>query len=280
MTASPPPPKQKPWSDIDLNRWRDYDEVETGSLWLYPSRASGDGHKLDYHGNYIPQLATQLFTRYSKADDIVLDLFLGSGTSVIEAARLGRRGIGVELKPDLVEYVRGKIAPELLDKRIHLLQGDSASPAVAPQVQAALRVMEADFAQLLMLHPPYDDIIKFSENPDDLSNAPTTEAFLDMFGTVARHGFDLLEPGRFAALIIGDKYAHGELVPLGFQCMERMNRAGFKTKAIIVKNIEGNEKGKGKNANLWRYRALSGGYYIFKHEYVMVFFKPKGKAGR
>jgi hypothetical protein len=83
-----------------------------------------------------------------------------------------------------------------------------------------------------------------------------------------------LAPGRFAALVIGDKYARGELVPLGFWCMERMNRVGFKTKAIIVKNIEGNEKGKGKSANLWRYRALVGGYYIFKHEYVIVFFKP------
>ena len=34
------------------------------------------------------------------------------------------------------------------------------------------------------------------------------------------------------------------------------------------------EKAKGKQANLWRYRALYGGFYIFKHEYVMVFQKP------
>ena len=107
-----------------------------------------------------------------------------------------------------------------------------------------------------------------------MSNAPTTAAFLDGFETVARHGYELLAPGRFAALIIGDKYAQGELVPLGFWCMERMNRVGFKTKAIIVKNIEGNEKGKGKSAKLWRYRALAGGYYIFKHEYIILFFKP------
>ena len=33
------------------------------------------------------------------------------------------------------------------------------------------------------------------------------------------------------------------------------------------------EKAKGKDANLWRYRALAGGFYIFKHEYVMVFQK-------
>jgi len=267
--------KQTPWSDLDLNRWREYEEVETDSLWIYPNRASGDGHKLDYHGNYIPQIATQLLTRYSKKDEIVLDLFLGSGTTAIEAARLGRRCIGVELKPELVEYVRGKIKPELFDDRIQLRQGNSASAETMNQVADTLQLMRSEFAHLLILHPPYADIIKFSDRPDDLSNAPTTEAFLEGFEVVARHGYELLAPGRFAALIIGDKYAEGGLIPLGFWCMERMNRVGFKTKAIIVKNIEGNEKGKGKSANLWRYRALAGGYYIFKHEYVIVFFKPK-----
>ena len=55
--------------------------------------------------------------------------------------------------------------------------------------------------------------------------------------------------------------------------MEAMNNAGFTTKSIIIKNIEGNEKAKGKTANLWRYRALAGGFNIFKHEYIMVFEK-------
>ncbi len=269
------PAKHKPWSDLDLNRWREYDEVLTDSLWYFPQRASGDGHQLDYHGNFIPQIATQMITRYSKQDEIVLDLFLGSGTTAIEAARLRRRCVGVELKPELVDYVRRKIKPNLLDRRIHLLEGDSSQPDIIERVAAELELMEAQFAQLLILHPPYADIIKFSDLPADLSNAPSLAAFLNSFEAVARHGYQLLAPGRFAALVIGDKYTNGELVPLGFWCMERMNRVGFKTKAIIVKNIEGNEKGKGKSANLWRYRALAGGYYIFKHEYVIVFFKPK-----
>ena len=80
-----------------------------------------------------------------------------------------------------------------------------------------------------------------------------------------------LQPGRFAVLVIGDKYTNGELIPLGFNCMQKMNEVGFKTKSIIVKSIEGNEKAKGRDGNLWRYRALAGGFNIFKHEYVMVF---------
>jgi hypothetical protein len=266
-------PKTPPYSDIDLNRWREYDHVWTDSLWQIDSRDRSGGHSLDYHGNFVPQIATQVYLRYTKENDVVLDLFLGSGTSAIEAARLNRRLIGVELKPDLVKYVGAKVPTELLGDRIRILEGDSTLEQTAARVRETLAAMDADRAQLLVLHPPYYDIIQFSDQPEDLSNAPTLEGFLDLFETVARRGFDLLEPGRFAVLVIGDKYTKGELVPLGFYCMERMQRVGFRVKGIVVKNITGNEVGKGRDSNLWRYRALAGGYFLFKHEYVIVFQK-------
>jgi 16S rRNA G966 N2-methylase RsmD len=267
------PPKTPPYSDVDLNRWRDYDHVWTDSLWMIPSRDSSGAHQLDYHGNFVPQIATQTFLRYTKENDIVLDLFLGSGTSAIEAERLNRRLIGVELQQALVEHVRSKISPHLLGDRIRLLQGDSTCAETADRVRAALAAMGAEQAQLLMLHPPYHDIIRFSDHSEDLSNARDLDVFLDSFEAVARHGFELLEPKRFAVLVIGDKYAQGELIPLGFHCLERMLEIGFRPKAIVVKNIAGNERGKGRDSNLWRYRALRHGFYIFKHEYVIIFEK-------
>ena len=39
--------------------------------------------------------------------------------------------------------------------------------------------------------------------------------------------------------------------------------------------MQENEKAKGKDANLWRYRALAGGFNIFKHEYIMIFQKDE-----
>jgi len=266
--------RRPPYSDIDLARWREYDHIWTDSLWLIEARDRTGGHQLDYHGNFVPQIATQTYLRYTREDEVVLDLFLGAGTSAIEAVRLNRRFVGVELNPDLVDYVRGKIPADLLDRRVHILQGDSTREETARRVREVLGTMGADHAHLLILHPPYHDIIRFSGLSADLSNAPDLETFLDWFEAVARHGFDLLAPGRFAVLVIGDKYARGELVPLGFYCMERCGRVGFRPKAIVVKNITGNERGKGRTSNLWRYRALAGGYYIFKHEYVVILFKP------
>ena len=51
---------------------------------------------------------------------------------------------------------------------------------------------------------------------------------------------------------------------------ERALKLGFKLKSIIVKDMKGNRSKQNKEA-IWRYRALSSDYYIFKHEYIFIF---------
>ncbi len=266
-------PKTTSYNDIDLNNWKLYSHIKTGSLWEFNSRDKSNGHSYDYHGNYIPQIATQLFERFTKKNDVILDLFFGSGTSGIEAVNMGRRCIGVELKQDMVDYVSKKFTSKQLVVDMNIICGDSTAQTTKEKVQARLEIMGKKQAQFVVLHPPYDDIIKFSDKKEDLSNCTSTEEFYNLFEKVAKNAYDLLEKGRHAALIIGDEYKNSKVVPLGFECMKRMENVGFTTKAIIVKNITGNEKAKGKTANLWRYRALAGGFNIFEHEYIMTFVK-------
>ena len=267
--------KTTAYSDINLKNWRDYNHIKTDTLWEFPTRSRENGHSNEYHGNYIPQLAEQFYERYTQKGDIVLDMFFGSGTSGIEALNMGRRCIGVELKEELAESVSEKFTPKQLVTDVNIVCADSASEIAKEKIQARLDIMGSDKAQFLILHPPYDDIIKFSEKKEDLSNCTSTEEFYELFEKVAKNGYDMLEKGRFAALIIGDKYSDSQVQPLGFECMARMNKLGFITKAIIIKDIQGNERAKGKTANLWRYRALAGGFNIFRHEYVMIMQKVK-----
>src|SRR5215469_3537178 len=103
------PPKKKrakqrkpsPLNDLDLDEWREYEDILTDSLWLIPERDRSGAHVADYHGNFVPQIPYQAMRRFTKRGDLVLDAFLGSGTSLIECRRHGRHGIGVELKADL-----------------------------------------------------------------------------------------------------------------------------------------------------------------------------------
>ena len=79
------------YSDINLRDWKNYEHIKTDTLWEFPSRLKEGGHSNEYHGNYIPQIAQQIYERFTKKEDIVLDLFFGSGTSGIEAINMGRR---------------------------------------------------------------------------------------------------------------------------------------------------------------------------------------------
>jgi len=268
--------KSTAFSDIDLSRWNEYDDVILDSLWLLGPRDKTGPHVGDYWGNFIPQIPYQVLTRFTKRGDTVVDLFSGMGTTLIECKRLGRNGIGVEIDPVVADRSVERIdsAENPFNVQVAVFVGDSTTQHTANRVAAQLNEWGAASADCIILHPPYHDIIPFSECEGDLSRVPSEDVFLDKVSLVAQHAFDLLKPAGFMALVIGDKYEDSQLVPLGFSCMQRCADAGFVLKAINVKEILNNERGKGKNNNLWKYRALVGGFYLFKHEYVMIFRKP------
>ncbi|HEX2911874.1 MAG TPA: DNA methyltransferase [Chloroflexia bacterium] len=262
--------KTSPVNDINLNRWKEYEDIYTDSLWLVDRRDRSGAHTAEYWGNFIPQIPHQLLKRYTKQGDWVLDTFAGSGTTLLESQRLGRNAIGIELQPRMVERASQLIAAELNETGAiqQIITGDSATVDYGPILAAH---GQKSF-QLVVMHPPYFDIIKFSEESADLSNAPTVEAFLEMMGRIVDNASQYLDKGRYLALVIGDKFCKGEWIPLGFLTMNEIQKRNFLLKSIIVKNFE-ETTGKRNQKELWKYRALVGGFYIFKHEYIFVFKK-------
>jgi DNA modification methylase len=257
-------------NDINLNRWKEYRDINTDSLWILDRRDNSGVHSAQYWGNFVPQIPSQLMKRYTKQGDWVLDTFSGMGTTLIESQRMGRNGVGIELQSQIAEQ-SGQLLeaePNLYGVHNRVVVGDSTRL----DYRQVLKEAGAKSAQLVIMHPPYFDIIKFSEDSADLSNAPTIEDFLEMMGQVVDRAGAVLDRGRYLALVIGDKFAKGEWVPLGFMTMNEVQKRGFQLKSIIVKNFE-HTAAKRNQQELWKYRALLGGFYIFKHEYIFLFKK-------
>lgn len=259
------------YNDLNPKEWKKYSDIYTDTLWLIDKRDNSGVHSGAYHGNFVPQIPNQLLKRYTKKGDWILDPFMGSGTSIIEAQRLGRNSIGIELQQEVAKEAHQRVIIEkngLCSGRICI--GDSRTF----DVQQILNKEMINNVQFVIFHPPYWDIIKFSDNPNDLSNSNSLDEFLNNFGDVIDNTCKYLEKNRYCALVIGDKYANGEIVPLGFYCMNLFIKRDYKVKAIIVKNFE-DTKGKSNQKAIWRYRALASDFYIFKHEYIIVFKKVK-----
>lgn len=257
-------------NDINLLRWKEYENVVTDSLWIIDRRDTSGGHLGWYWGNFVPQIPQQLMLRYTRRQDWVVDAFAGSGTTLIECRRLGRNGIGLELNREIASEAEKLV--EATANEEDVTTGIEVGDSRGMDIDVVLKKHRVEKVQLLIMHPPYHDIIRFSDSGADLSNAGSTEAFLRMFGQTVDNLTPCLETGRYLALVVGDKYSKGEWIPLGFHCMNEVLSRPFALKSIVVKNFE-ETRSKRNQAELWRYRALAGGFYVFKHEYIFLFRK-------
>lgn len=268
--------------DFDLSQWREYENILTDSLWLLGKRDSSGVHTGSYHGNFVPQIAQQAILRFSRPGDVVVDAFVGSGTTLIECQRMGRIGIGIELNPAIAGEAQERVERErrVGDSPQHLIIGDTCLVATWERVRALAHEHGKSGTPLVILHPPYHNIIRFSDLPGDLSGLSTVEDFLGLFSTSVANAAACISNGGHLVLVIGDIYTNSEWVPLGFKCMQSVldwagdKKSKFILKGICVKDIQDN-RAKRNQEKLWRYRALAGGYYIFKHEYIMFFRKGR-----
>ncbi len=137
-------------NDINLNRWKDYDNVLTDSLWIEPRRDSSGAHTGWYWGNFIPQIASQMMVRYTKRGGWVYDAFAGSGTTLIEGRRQGRNCVGVELSEEIAEKARQIVLDEPNPHKTvsELVVADSRSVDLRPRMQD-LSVRAFDLAILM-----------------------------------------------------------------------------------------------------------------------------------
>ena len=77
---------------FDKSKWKELD-INVDSLWIMGPRAKGGKHENVYHGNFAPQIPNQMIRRYTEEGGNVLEMFMGSGTTLFECETLGRNYI-------------------------------------------------------------------------------------------------------------------------------------------------------------------------------------------
>lgn len=253
----------------------DMAELHPESLWVFGARKKDADTPSTYEGGYggkgtyIPQVGNELIRRYTKQGELVLELFSGHGTGMIEARKLNRNSIGVDLSLEAIDASRSRLHVTPGKGKFSFIHGDLMSRETRIQIEDALS-LSAQSPTLVIMHPPYWDIIKYSNNERDLSNYTSLSQFLIALKSITEFARDVVVAGGFVSIIMGDMYRDGEVLPLGFYAAHTLKQTGLKLKGIYIKDIQGNESAKGINTNLWRYRALKHGFSIFSHEYILV----------
>jgi DNA modification methylase len=81
----------------------------TLDVWQTPTESA---RRVGHPAPFPIELPEKLIELYTFADDLVLDPFMGSGSTLVAASRLGRRYVGYDLDPGYVELARARVDDE------------------------------------------------------------------------------------------------------------------------------------------------------------------------
>lgn len=198
--------------------------------------------------------------RYSQEDDLVLDQFVGGGTTLVEAKLLNRNIVGVDINDVALARCREKIdfEHEGATGNVYIHKGDARH----------LDFVQDESIDLICTHPPYADIIKYSDGIEgDLSQLKVKD-FLEEMRAVANESYRVLKKDKFCAILMGDTRQKGHMIPMSFDVMRIFEDAGFKLKELIIK-----EQHNCRATGYWKTSSAKYNFLLIAHEYLFVFRK-------
>jgi len=236
-------------------------ELECTTVWSFARRGNWATHKSDWRGNWAPEVVRNLILRYSIEGDVLLDPMIGGGTTAIEAKILNRNCIYSDVNQEALDRTKTLLKFKVTNK--------SWQKGFRWDARKLTKIKDGSI-DFVLTHPPYVDIIKYSEGKisDDLSNIHNIEKFCDEMELVGKELFRVLKPGKYCAILMGDTRRNTMYQPLAYKVMERFLKVGFELKEDIVKH-QHNCKATG----FWVNKSKEANFLLIMHEHLFVFKK-------
>lgn len=190
--------KRNKLNDLTGKEW-----IQETKSWFHASGNSRTKLQKQHPGKFPESIAKKYITFFTKQGMNVFDPFLGTGTTVFEAEKLGRVGYGIELNPDFIDDRKHK----------NIFIGDSS---------VEYKKIKKDSIDLLLTSPPYWNILKktrgnsdsqhssrkkdslplyYSENKQDLGNIDNYDEFLKCLKNIMKKAISRVKPGGHIVII-------------------------------------------------------------------------------
>jgi DNA modification methylase len=232
------------------------------------------------HPALFPQeLAEKIMKLYlSDEKSVVLDPFMGIGSTMLASANQGMLGIGFELNKEFCEIAKNRF------KKIAI--GKSKAKSVMPEIyntdsRKISQFLGKDSVDLVITSPPYWDILNqkrtadgkiirnYSSDKEDLGNIANYEDFLSDLKDVYSEVYSVLKPGSRCVSIVMDIRKKDKFYPLHEDQSRIMREIGFELDEYVIWDRQ-------RDYNNMK---TLGYPYVFRfnrvHEYICIYYKRK-----
>jgi len=267
-----PPRKQIRANDLNGKDWTAY----SISVWKDIRKTTHEKH-LDHPAMFPVMLVQRIIRCFTMSSEkIILDPFMGSGSTLVGACLLDRRGIGFEIYPDYVELAKQRLA--LCTRNREEGAGYDIYAEDARNMGMRLRPNSVDFC---FTSPPYWNILSqqrtadnkeirdYGDSAKDLGRIEDYSEFVHAMGKVFCELFSVLKAGKYCVVNVMDLRKRNRFYPFHSDLAREMENIGFAFDDIIIWD-------RSHEYNNLRPLGYPAVFRVNKvHEYLLIFQKPK-----
>lgn len=260
----------KEWLLLTTSYWTTEPSVEDKAAYEHPAP-------------FMVRDIEKLISMFTKKGMTVLDPFVGSGSTLLAANKLGRHGIGIDLNPCF---------KQLTDKRLATL---GLLADYVYHVGDARRMLDnVEVVDYIVTSPPYHNILRnsskglrnnngklfrmsaregveyYTEHENDLGNFEEYAQFITALMEIMSKAYDKLRNGKYCTLIISDFTVNKVEVCVQSDVVRLMQNIGFTFcgTTVLIQPVK----------PLYPF-----GYpYAYKinhhHQNILTFLKPKAQT--
>ncbi|MEW5795875.1 MAG: site-specific DNA-methyltransferase [Candidatus Zixiibacteriota bacterium] len=254
----------KTWTRYSISVWSDIRKTREETALGHPAMFPAE----------LPSRLIQMLMREN--DSVVLDPFLGVGSTLLAAQQQGKQGIGLEISSDYCDIARGRLKQTgVFEREVDRCEVYKAD------ARDLLTYVQPSSIDLCVTSPPYWNILlekrtaDYKERRDygleeaDLGKILKYADFLAALEEIFRDVYEVLRPGAFCCVIVMDLRKKNVFYPYHSDVAIFMQKIGFIFDDIVIWD---------RRHEYNNMRPL--GYpYVFRvnkaHEYILLFAKPR-----
>lgn len=250
----------KEWLQFSFSIWRDFVKNSEEKALKHPA-------------SFPRTLVERLIKIYTKGTDkLILDPFLGIGTTLLAAKSAGHRGIGFELNPEYcaISENRIKAEPKVSTSKVKVVNANSLD---------LLQYVKPESVDLVVTSPPYWDIlnrkrtadkketVNYSDSSDDLGNIADYDEFLSSLKDVFTQVYESLKPNSRCISVVMDIRKKDKFFPLHEDQTRIMREIGFELEEYVIWDRQRDYNNMKTLGYPWVFRVNK------VHEFICIYWK-------
>lgn len=216
-------------------------------VWQFNYEAR-DIRKKDIHPATFPiSLARKVIELFTHEGELVLDPFVGSGTTLVAAGDTNRNAVGFDLQKNYIDLCEQRTAQTSF-------LGEARQIAIQDDARLVHRYFEPETISLIVTSPPYANLLnrvrqnksrrfrkneqlgkieQYSQDPRDLGTM-TLDEYTKSMGDIFESLLPLLRPKAHCVINVPDMWWENERITIHVSLIEELRKRNYELRNIII----------------------------------------------